>query len=224
MINVKISNAKLYLVALAVSAVNDVRYYLNGVKVEKNLNGGINLIATDGHRLIVLHDAEGSITGADGVILPQLKLPKPGRNAVLSLEFTGTDNEVACEVNVYETMRLTSRYVDGRFPEWRAIMPHEHELSAYIEPSSFNPDLLKGFEKVADAYGAQYAQLRLKQFTNEGPMAIHFGGLPVYAVVMPLRSANTTPAPSGLPSFLSAPKPAKASPKASTENKQEVPV
>lgn len=35
--------------------VNDIRYYLCGFRVEPAENGGIFLVATDGHTLIVIH-------------------------------------------------------------------------------------------------------------------------------------------------------------------------
>ena len=46
------------------------RYYLNGVYVEPAAGGGVVLVATDGHRLCVFHDAEGFIDTPSIVVPP----------------------------------------------------------------------------------------------------------------------------------------------------------
>lgn len=37
----------------------ETRYYLNGVLIEPAPQGGVFLVATDGHRLVCFHDPEG---------------------------------------------------------------------------------------------------------------------------------------------------------------------
>lgn len=43
----------------AAMARQDIRYYLNGVHVRPSKRGGVDIVATDGHRLMMAHDAEG---------------------------------------------------------------------------------------------------------------------------------------------------------------------
>ncbi len=57
-------DADLFLRAAAVRAVDAFRDYLEGVRVEPCSSGGALLIATDGHRMIVLRDAAAEVTGA----------------------------------------------------------------------------------------------------------------------------------------------------------------
>ena len=38
------------------------RYYLSGVFIETAPEGGVNLVATDGHMIGVYHDAEGTVS------------------------------------------------------------------------------------------------------------------------------------------------------------------
>jgi DNA polymerase sliding clamp subunit (PCNA homolog) len=55
-------DASLVARALPFRAYNDVRYYLNGVLIEPEPTGGVNVIATDGHAMICLHDPAGRAT------------------------------------------------------------------------------------------------------------------------------------------------------------------
>lgn len=66
------ANAAL-IAAIAVST-EETRYYLNGVHVEPNRNGGVNLVATDGHRMMVVYDQHGFTSEPMIVRIPQRKL------------------------------------------------------------------------------------------------------------------------------------------------------
>ncbi|HEN8721178.1 TPA: hypothetical protein U8215_000825 [Pseudomonas aeruginosa] len=49
-----------YLAAVSLfMAHNDVRYYLNGISIEPASQGGVLLIATNGHHIGVMHDPDG---------------------------------------------------------------------------------------------------------------------------------------------------------------------
>ena len=52
-------NPKYFAAITLFMAKQDVRYYLNGVSVEPHPDGGVLLVATDGHRIGVLHDPDG---------------------------------------------------------------------------------------------------------------------------------------------------------------------
>ncbi|HCK4895383.1 TPA: hypothetical protein N0H42_000458 [Pseudomonas aeruginosa] len=50
-----------YLAAVSLfMAHNDVRYYLNGISIEPASQGGVLLIATNGHHIGVMHDPRQS--------------------------------------------------------------------------------------------------------------------------------------------------------------------
>ena len=60
----KVKFDKAYLPILAsFMAVNDVRYYLNGFHVKPHPEKGVILTATDGHRLVTIHDKKGFSDG-----------------------------------------------------------------------------------------------------------------------------------------------------------------
>ncbi len=103
-------------------AQQDVRYYLNGMLLEKE-GATIRTVATDGHRLAM---SEQLIDGSGEdfqVILP--------RKAVLELSRTLTDAETPVQleigtnhlrVEVGETL-FTSKLIDGKFPDYQKVIP-----------------------------------------------------------------------------------------------------
>lgn len=58
-----IFNAKYLAILFEFKAAQDIRYYLNGFKVEPHPDQGVLLTATDGHRLVTVHDKDGSSNG-----------------------------------------------------------------------------------------------------------------------------------------------------------------
>jgi DNA polymerase-3 subunit beta len=104
-------------------ALQDVRYYLNGLLFEIN-EGKIRAVATDGHRLALSTVASQVINNnVLRVILP--------RKAVVELMHLLDDNdeELNCMVNEH-TIRVsgthfvfTSRLIDGRYPDYGRVLP-----------------------------------------------------------------------------------------------------
>jgi DNA polymerase-3 subunit beta len=103
-------------------ANQDVRYYLNGMLFE--IEGTtLRSVATDGHRMAVSQTQLGADFAQKQIIVPRkgvLELVKlldaPEQPVVLQI---GSSN-VRAEVNNYV---FTSKLVDGRFPDYRRVMP-----------------------------------------------------------------------------------------------------
>lgn len=103
-------------------ANQDVRYYLNGMLFE--IDGTtLRSVATDGHRMAVSQTKLGADFANKQIIVPRkgvLELVKlldaPEQPVVLQV---GSSN-VRAEVNNYV---FTSKLVDGRFPDYRRVMP-----------------------------------------------------------------------------------------------------
>lgn len=103
-------------------ANQDVRYYLNGMLFE--IDGTtLRSVATDGHRMAVSQVALNADFAQKQIIVPRkgvLELVKlldaPEQPVVLQI---GSSN-VRAEVNNYV---FTSKLVDGRFPDYRRVMP-----------------------------------------------------------------------------------------------------
>ena len=66
-------NAGMFSSAASIAPRNDWRDYLNGIYIKSSVYGGINIIATDGHRMIYFWDQAGS-SSCDDIILPKNEL------------------------------------------------------------------------------------------------------------------------------------------------------
>jgi DNA polymerase-3 subunit beta len=104
-------------------AIQDVRYYLNGLLIEMN-EGLIRAVATDGHRL-ALSEAECALGQETGL---QVILP---RKAVLELARLLSESDEPIEIDVSNnhirfTMgetSFTSKLIDGKFPDYQRVIP-----------------------------------------------------------------------------------------------------
>lgn len=104
-------------------AVQDVRFYLNGMLFDVR-GGSLRAVATDGHRLAMCETELAQREGADRQIL----LP---RKAVLELQrlLENTDDPVTLELGRShvrvrrQDVVFTSNLIDGRFPDYEAVMP-----------------------------------------------------------------------------------------------------
>jgi DNA polymerase III subunit beta len=104
-------------------AVQDVRYYLNGLLVELR-EGGLRAVATDGHRLALAEtEGAGETEVKRQVIIPRkgiLELQRllEGGEAKVLLVFGR--NHVRAEL---ADSVVVSKLIDGRFPDYEAVIP-----------------------------------------------------------------------------------------------------
>lgn len=106
-------------------AQQDVRYYLNGLMLEVSANI-LRAVATDGHRLAYCEKE----TNADIADIKQVILPRKG---VLELVRLLGDNDDTVKIILgsnhlqveFNQIRLTSKLIDGRFPDYNRVMPEE---------------------------------------------------------------------------------------------------
>jgi len=124
-------------------AIQDVRYYLTGMLFELK-DSQLATVATDGHRLAL---ARSVIAGADEVVLDailprkavlelqrllgELKRALPNQNHAITLNvgreflqvilpFSDTNSEPASPQIL---VAFTARLIDGKFPDYRRVMP-----------------------------------------------------------------------------------------------------
>ena len=104
-------------------ANQDVRYYLNGMSIETEGNE-IRSVATDGHRLAICKISNESLA------LParQVIVPRKGILEIIRL-LDPVDDEIQIflgsnHVRIIDTeFSFTSKLVDGRFPDYRRVLP-----------------------------------------------------------------------------------------------------
>jgi DNA polymerase-3 subunit beta len=164
---------------LLIAPKADIRSYLNGVCVDARANGDVVLVATDGHRLLAVPLPVDSIEScAPGqYIIPRdtLDAVKPCKAGKHSLPLT--IEIVDARITITGATTATSPTIDGRFPDWRRVMPK----SANNEPAQFNSDYFASFGKVAALLGAS---------TKTGVTAvIHHNGTGAALVTFPASEA-----------------------------------
>ena len=114
-------------------AQQDVRYYLNGLLLEVDAEQ-IRTVATDGHRLALSQlNHKSDIEGSRQIILPRKGVQELQR--LLSSE----DNKITValgknhiRVNL-PNLQFTSKLIDGRFPEYKRVLPEESDNRATID-------------------------------------------------------------------------------------------
>jgi DNA polymerase-3 subunit beta len=114
-------------------ANQDVRYYLNGMLLDLN-EDTLRCVATDGHRLALAETALSS--GVDS--RRQIIIPRKGVMELIGL-FEAGDGEVELEFgrNHLRVRRgevtFTSKLIDGRFPDYEAVIPIGADQEVHLE-------------------------------------------------------------------------------------------
>jgi DNA polymerase-3 subunit beta len=105
-------------------AQQDVRYYLNGLLLETERKK-LRAVATDGHRLALSEIDLSSPAARD----EQLIVPRKGVLELNRLLDGDGEVEIALGANhiriQLDGVRLTSKLIDGRFPEYARVIPNE---------------------------------------------------------------------------------------------------
>lgn len=117
----------------------ETRYYLNGVYLHQSENGKLIAAATDGHRLGKCEIALplGAQMPANGVIIPTKCVEE-----VLKLIDIATEN-VQIEISdskirfSFGDVILTSKLVDGKFPDYSRVIPKNNSKVLIVDKSEF---------------------------------------------------------------------------------------
>jgi DNA polymerase-3 subunit beta len=209
------------------AAKNDVRYYLNGVHIERNPGGGVLMVGTNGHYLSVIHDPEGWIEeGRESLIVGDISkalfsacankrknnLPLKGLHIAehFSIVSQCEDPEPFGGATV---ATIQTSIVDDVFPNWRRVAPEQK-----------GP--VKRFPLLNGKYIALYAKaseiltdnkfgcaLDLRTTEEEGKVVVRIPGHYVsdlfFGLIMPLRHEAFHVDTAMLPSYMPQPKRAR---------------
>ncbi|APV49144.1 DNA polymerase III subunit beta [Betaproteobacteria bacterium GR16-43] len=121
-------------------AVQDIRYYLNGVlfSVDKNT---LRVVATDGHRLSFASRDLGSDHGSVEAILP--------RKTVIELIklLSDSDDPVSMAIGsnqvrfTFGGIEIVSKIVEGKFPDYQKVIPAAHKNRVSIDRATLAQSL-----------------------------------------------------------------------------------
>jgi DNA polymerase-3 subunit beta len=139
-------------------ANQDVRYYLNGMLLDLQEHT-LRCVATDGHRLAMKQTVlESSVTSRRQIIIP-----RKGINELIGLLESG-DGRVELEFgrNHLRVKRgdvvFTSKLIDGRFPDYEAVIPLGADKTATLDR-----EILRGaLQRAAILSNEKYRGVRLE--------------------------------------------------------------
>ena len=137
-------------------AQQDIRYYLNGLLFEVNGNR-LSLVGTDGHRLSFTSTELAQSYEKQELILP--------RKTVLELIklLDDSDEQVVIEVGTnqvnfsFSGIRLISKVIDGKFPDYTRVIPTGHQNSLSVERLS----LLSAMQRASILSNEKYRGIRM---------------------------------------------------------------
>ena len=121
-------------------AVQDIRYYLNGVlfSVDKNT---LRVVATDGHRLSFASQDLGSDHGSVEAILPR-------KTVIELIKLLGdTDDAVSIAMGsnqvrfAFGGIEIVSKIVEGKFPDYQKVIPAQHKNRVSIDRTTLAQSL-----------------------------------------------------------------------------------
>lgn len=137
-------------------AHQDVRYYLNGLLLE--LEGArLRAVATDGHRMAISETGLGSEAGNRQVIVPRKGILEISR-FLSSSEDPATISLSANHIRVnVGDMTLTSKLIDGRFPDYQQVLPASYRRIVRVGRS----ELREALGRAAILANEKYRGVRL---------------------------------------------------------------
>lgn len=187
---------------LKVAAKNDIRYYLNGMLVDVRA-ADITLVATNGHMLLAVPLPADALDGERIIgqyiigrdVLEAVKPCKVGRTALPITIDIGADGAVA----VTGATTATAKLIDGRFPDWRRVMP----AGASLEVAQFDPAYIATFGDVRELLTGNTKDKPVIHHNGNGGALVSGLGRDALGVLMPLRVDAVEMAHPGLPAWAS---------------------
>lgn len=150
-------------------ANQDVRFYLNGLLLDFS-GEALRAVATDGHRLAVC-DLESTVASP---IDRQIIVPRKGVMELLRMLSTD-DDEVTLAVGsnhvrlVKDSTVFTSKLIEGRFPDYKAVIPIGADKQILVDRGVFTHAL----QRAAILSNEKYKGVRLEAEGNAIKIIAH---------------------------------------------------
>lgn len=150
-------------------AHQDVRYYLNGLLLDLREHS-LRCVATDGHRLALVEtNHEAGVSTPRQIIIP--------RKGVLELQglFEAGEGSIDLEFGRNhlrirrEDVVFTSKLIDGRFPDYEAVIPIGADKQVRLERDQVRSAL----QRVAILSNEKYRGVKLEVSPNKLRIAAH---------------------------------------------------
>ena len=150
-------------------AHQDVRYYLNGMLLDLREHA-LRCVATDGHRLALAEaKLDGKVSAPRQVIVPRKGVNElqglfEGGDASIELEFARNHLRVR-----REGVTFTSKLIDGRFPDYEAVIP----IGADKEVRVQRDDMRAALQRAAILSNEKYRGVKLEVSPNKMRIIAH---------------------------------------------------
>jgi len=135
----------------------ETRYYLNGIYFHE-VDGMLRAVATDGHRLAKAETpAPSSTKGMPGIIVPKKainELHKLLEQTDSDVQINLSDNRIKFQLN---STIITTKLVDGTFPDYKRVIPQGNEIKLRINCSLFSDAV----ERVATLSDSKMAPIKV---------------------------------------------------------------
>ena len=123
-------------------STEETRYYLNGIflhTIEVGSKLMLRAVATDGHRLARAEiEAPAGSEGMPGIIIPRKtvgELQKLLDEPDVTVQVQLSDTKIRLQIG---TVVLTSKLIDGTFPDYQRVIPTSNDKELVIDRQSFS--------------------------------------------------------------------------------------
>jgi len=144
-------------------AVQDVRYFLNGLLFEV-LNNKLRCVSADGHRLALSECDYINDSGLNKqVLIPRkgvLELQKMIRDLDQEITINIGQNHVKIDI---ESISMTSKLIDGKFPDYESVIPLNMDNNFIADREA----LRSALHRVAILSNEQYKGVKFKITPNK---------------------------------------------------------
>jgi DNA polymerase III subunit beta len=122
-------------------STEETRYYLNGIFFHTATHGGkpaLRAVATDGHRLAQLDlELPAGASGMPGVIIPRKTVHEIHRLIEASNDAVAVSVSAAKIRFEIGTVTLTSKLIDGTFPDYNRVIPQNNDKTLRVPNGEF---------------------------------------------------------------------------------------
>lgn len=194
-------NVPVSIIAAAAHAMakQDIRYYLNGMMIEKSPHGGVRVVATNGHHLIAIRSEKATIKQRikQQYIIPSkmiqsiVKSGKKGGNVEFKISSNKSVSARIADVTFHDNL------IDGRFPDWEKVMPQDDSLTGPVDVApQYIESVIKAHNSLCklEEYGRLLTGIEWHMRGPDEPLMAVFGsafdGISAIAIVMPLRNGK----------------------------------
>ncbi len=170
-------------------ALQDVRYYLNGLLLELEPER-LRAVATDGHRL-AMGELRGDVQVQNN---QQVIVPRKGVQELLRL-LDDTDDQIRLELSgnhirvTLPELRFTSKLIDGRFPDYQRVIPNvegnvmtadrETLRQALVRASILSNEKYRGVRFTLERDGLKIQSNNPEQEQADEELAVGYAGAPL---------------------------------------------